>query len=64
MSRRIKSRQGDLFISPDELNPAQRVRELDVLIAKALKTSNYELARELTAEQENLIQNLVNRDDE
>ncbi|MBN2414735.1 hypothetical protein JXO52_02785 [bacterium] len=64
MSRRTSSLQGDLFISPDEQNPALRVKELDKLIAAALKKGKYDLARELTAEQEHLIQHLVSGSDE
>jgi len=59
MSRRGRSHQGDLFISPDEQNPAIRVKELDKLISVALKEGRFDLARKLTAEQEHLIQHLV-----
>ena len=64
MSRHSRSLQGDLFVSPEDENPAVRVKQLDKLIAGALKKGDYELARKLTREQENLIQSLVSRDDE
>lgn len=64
MSRRSSPLQGDLFISPDEQNPALRVKELDKLIAAALKEGRYDLARKLTTEQEHLIQHLVGGSDE
>lgn len=51
--------QEDLFGISKTQNLQQQVKELTVLIDKALKTNDYIKARELTAKQETLINELV-----
>ncbi len=51
--------QEDLFESPGPKELRRRVKELDELIARALKENDYEKARELTGQQEAIIQELV-----
>ncbi len=58
MKRRMRNRQADLF---DPEDPSSRVRDLDQLIAAALRRKEYDLAKKLTAEQESLIQQQVER---
>lgn len=55
--------QGDLFEAPEHHQDQNRVRELDRLIAQALKKNDYMAAKKLTAEQEQLIQKLVESGD-
>lgn len=59
MNRRRNTRQADLFDAPRTLELKERVRALDRQIAAALKKDDYDKARELTKEQEGLIQELV-----
>jgi len=63
MRRKASSRQGDLFEAPGQQLDQNRVRELDRLIAQALKKNDYQAAKTLTAEQEQLIQKLVESGD-
>ena len=59
MKRRRNAKQVDLFDAPKSLELKERVRELDRQIAGALKGNDYDKAKELTQEQEGLIQELV-----
>lgn len=56
--------QGDLFDTPKPQELRRRVRELDSMIAKALKKNEYETAKSLTDQQKELIQQLVDRGEE
>jgi len=51
--------QEDLFESSTVKRLRSRVRELDALIAQAVKTDNYDRAKGLAEEQKNLLQELV-----
>jgi len=51
--------QEDLFESSTVKRLRSRVRELDALIAQAVKTDNYGRAKGLAEEQKNLLQELV-----
>lgn len=51
--------QEDLFEPDGSKELKRQVRELDKLIARALKENNYEKAKELTSQQEAIIQKLV-----
>ncbi len=51
--------QEDLFESSGPKELKRQVRELDELIARALKENNYKRAKELTTRQEAIIQELV-----
>lgn len=51
--------QKDLFESSRVPELRRRVRELDTLISRALKQANYDQAKELTAQQKAIIQELV-----
>ena len=63
MRKKQISRQGDLFQPEDHDFTQQRVRDLDILIARALKKRDFKSAKTLTAEQETLIQQLVDKGD-
>ena len=57
-------RQGDLFeVGGGATEDQNRVRDLDGLIAQALKRNDYAQAKTLTQEQERLIQKLVESGD-
>ena len=51
--------QEDLFESSGPKELKRQVRELDDLIARALKENNYKRAKELTTRQETIIRELV-----
>ena len=51
--------QKDLFGSSKSQELRMRVRELDVMIKRALKDSKYNEARAMTEEQEQIIKELV-----
>ena len=51
--------QEDLFDVSKPQTLRRRIRELDVLIAKAMKWNDYEQAKSLTEEQKGFIQELV-----
>jgi len=51
--------QEDLFESSRFQELRRRVRELDLLIARALKKSDYDQAKEFTDQQAKIIQELV-----
>jgi len=51
--------QEDLFESSRFQELRRRVRELDLLIARALKKSDYDQAKEFTDQQAQIIQELV-----
>ena len=59
MRSRKNHRQESLFEVPRIQELRNRVRELDAAIASALKRRDYSEARELTQEQERIIQQLV-----
>ncbi len=59
MKRIRKTHQGELFGTSPAEEMKRQVSELDALIARALKSSDYRQARSLTARQEKLIQKLV-----
>ena len=56
--------QGDLFDSSGESERVHRMRELDTLIARAVKKRDFALAKQYAREQKQLITTLVNRDGE
>ncbi len=55
--------QKDLFESSKSQELNGRIKELDILIKRALKNSNYDQARTLIQEQEQIITELVSRDE-
>ena len=59
MKRHLKAFQEDLFESSEVQEMQRKVRELDNLIAKAMKTKHYDDAKALTAQQEELLQKLM-----
>ena len=59
MKRQRNRQQVDLFDAPKSLEIKERVRELDRQISGALKKNDYDKAKEMTKEQEGLIQELV-----
>ena len=59
MKRKSFAAQEDLFGSSRVQNLQQQVKELGVSIDQALKKNNYQEAKELTAKQESLINELV-----
>lgn len=63
MRPRKHAQQVHLFETPRSLELKERIRELDLRIAAALKRGEYDRARELTREQEELIQELVDLGD-
>jgi hypothetical protein len=63
MRRRRKEFQEDLFESSETQEMHRRVRELDTLIAKAVKAKNFDDAKALTDQQEQLLQKLMKMGD-
>lgn len=59
MKRQRNRQQVDLFDAPKSLEIKERVRDLDRQISSALKKNEYDKAKEMTKEQEDLIQELV-----
>jgi len=59
MTARKNRLQEDLFEESQIHDLGNRVKELDVLIARALKEHDYAKAREWTQEQEQIIRQLV-----
>jgi len=59
MKRRRGAFQEDLFESSEVQEMQRRIRELDNLIARAMKTKQYDEAKALTAQQEDLLQKLM-----
>ncbi|UCE07846.1 MAG: hypothetical protein JSW07_07385 [bacterium] len=55
--------QKDLFDSSRSQELHMRIKELDVMIKRALKDSKYNEARALTEEQEQIIKELVDADE-
>ncbi|MBN2030939.1 hypothetical protein JW824_11930 [bacterium] len=64
MQNRNGSIQKDLFESSKSQELNLRIKELDVLIKRALKESKYDQARILIQEQEQIIKGLVTRDED
>ncbi|MCK5146943.1 hypothetical protein KAR48_09310 [bacterium] len=64
MRRKRSAGQGDLFAVTNQQDTQNRIRELDKLIASALKKNDYQAAKNLTQEQEILIQKMVESGDE
>lgn len=63
MRKNSGSIQKDLFDSSKSQELQMRVRELDVMIKRALKDSKFNEARALTEEQEQIIKQLVAADE-
>ena len=61
MSPKKQTIQVELFGLSEAENTKQQIRELDQLIAKAVKQKNYPKAKELTERQEKLLQLLVEK---
>ena len=59
MTHRRVGIQEDLFESSKSQELRQRVKELDLLISKALKQDDYDRAKEYTEQQKRFIQELV-----
>ena len=59
MTPRRNAFQEDLFETPRTQELQRRVKELDIKIARALKKNEYEQAKALTHQQEQIIQELV-----
>ena len=64
MSRRENHIQKDLFGESKTKNLRIQVKELDRMIASAMKKKEYQKAKELTDQQSEIIQELVNLSEE
>jgi ketosteroid isomerase-like protein len=63
MKRKKEDVQGDLFGVSEQENLRQKIRELDQHIAAALKRKDFQKAKAFTAEQETLLQRMVDKAD-
>jgi hypothetical protein len=61
MNPRKQAIQGELFGLSEVEHVRQQIRELDSLIAKAVKQKEFLKAKELTEKQEALLQKLVEK---